>query len=96
LSIEKLRGSLTIVILGRRIWIWRLGSNHYGVLILRVQHRSDETGGKGVDGGSTSRRETLSCGGASPERLKSVVPGAKSTRVWVWVSLHDMCDLPMA
>ena len=84
------------MILGRQIWIWRLGSNHYGVLILRVQHRSDGTGGKGVDGGGTGRRETLSRSGASPERLESGVPGAKSTRVWVWVSLHDMRDLPMA
>ena len=84
------------MILSRRIWIWRLGSNHYGVLILRVQHRSDGTGGKGVDGGGTGRRETLSRGGASPERLESGVPGAKSTRVWVWVSLHDMRDLPVA
>ena len=84
------------MILGRRIWIWRLGSNRYGVLILRVQHRSDGTGGKGVDGGGAGRRETLSCGGASLKRLESVVLGAKSTRVWVWVSLHDMRDLPVA
>ena len=96
MSIEKLRGSLTIVILDRRIWIWRLRSNRYGVLILRVQHRSDETGGNGVDGGGASHRETLSRGGASPERLESGVPGAKSTRVWVWVSLHNMRDLPVA
>ena len=84
------------MILGHQIWIWRLGSNHYSVLILRVQHRSDETGGKGVDGGSTSRRETLSRGGALPDRLESGVPGAKSTQVWVWVSLHDMRDVPVA
>ena len=84
------------MILGRRIWIWRLGSNHYGILILRVQHRSDGTGGKGVDGGGAGRRETLSRSGASLKRLESGVPGAKSTWVWVWVSLHDMRDLPVA
>ena len=84
------------MILGHQIWIWRLGSNCYGVLILCVQHRSDGTGGKVVDGGGAGRRETLSRSGASPKRLESGVPGAKSTQVWVWDSLHDMRDLPVA
>ena len=74
------------MILGHRIWIWRLGSNHYGVLILHVQHRSDGTGGKGVDGGGAGRRETLSRGGASPERLESGVPGVDSS--WVLAVEH--------
>jgi len=74
------------VILGRRIWIWRLGSNRYGILILRIQHRSDGTGGKGVDGGGAGRRETLSRGGASPERLESGVLGVESS--WVLAVEH--------
>ena len=80
------------MILGHRIWIWRLGSNHYGVLILHVQHRSDGTGGKGVDGGGAGRRETLSRGGASPERLESGVPGVDSSQVLAVEHRHGMCN----
>jgi len=36
------------------------------------------------------RRKTLSRSGASPEMVDSSVPGAKTTRVWVWEMVRDM------
>ena len=43
-----------------------------------------------VNVGGAGRRKTLSRSGASPEMVDSGVPGAKTTRVWVWEVVRDM------
>ena len=43
-----------------------------------------------VNGDGAGRRKTLSRSGASPEMVDSSVPGAKTTRVWVWEMVRDM------